>query len=56
MDSSYRSLRALMYMSGSYPYTIHDDVVLQSYSRRPGKLGGELDEIVLGQRNGGEEI
>jgi hypothetical protein len=51
MTNDYRSLRAVMYLSGSYSYTIKDDIVLQSYARSlTYRLGGELDEIFLGEK------
>jgi hypothetical protein len=31
-DMAYRAWRAMSYLSGSYPHTIKDDIVLQSHS------------------------
>lgn len=51
MVNDYRAWRAGMHISGSYGYTIKNDIVLQSYSHSlTYLLGGELDEIFLGQK------
>jgi len=38
-----------MYISGSYPYMINDDTVVQASAHKlTYRFGGELDKIVLG--------
>ena len=51
MDKSYLSWRAGMYLSGSYPYMVQDEIVARGHSHNfTYKLGGELDEIFLGDK------
>ena len=51
MDKSYLAWRSAMYISGSYPYMIHDDIAQRAHSHNfTYKLGGELDEIFLGDK------
>ena len=51
MKNAYVAWRAGLYLSGSYPYLVADDVALQSYSHNfTYKLGGELDYIFLGEK------
>ena len=51
MGNDYKAWRAGMYISGSYAYTINDDVVVQSSAHKfTYYFGGELDEIFLGEK------